>query len=261
MPSFLDPADVIEIASVLGLGDKAFLVGGQATNLWAERYAHRADELWTYGPFTSVDVDYHGHREAAEKLAKALGGRVRYPEPGDMTANSAIVELDLHGQHVVIDFIHTVLGVRRRDLKVSELRVAAKSPPGTVLVLPVMHPVACLDSRVANILSPAMGRRDAVAMRQVRAAPVIVREFISEALEDGDFREAQACLRAIFVYLRSDEFGRRAHADLPIDPLEILRHFADDVRLDERFRMFNIRGMIAEIERRRAAHRANEKPR
>ena len=247
----LDPEDVIEIASVLDLGDHAFLVGGQATNLWAERYANRATELAMFGPYTSVDVDYHGHREAAEKLAHAFNGRVRFPKFGDETPNSAIVEIEIHGREIRIDFIHTVLGVRRRDLKVSELRVPAKSPAATFLMIPVMHPVACLESRVANVLSPAMGRSDAVAIRQLRASPMIVREFISEALRDGDFREAQACLRAVYVYMRSDQFGRRVLELEMDDPLNILRYFAEDERLDARYRRYNLNGMIADIEARR----------
>lgn len=38
----------------------AFLVGGQALNLWAERYSAAAPELDSYGPYTSKDVDFFG---------------------------------------------------------------------------------------------------------------------------------------------------------------------------------------------------------
>lgn len=38
----------------------AFLVGGQALNLWAERYSAAAPELDYYGPYTSKDVDFFG---------------------------------------------------------------------------------------------------------------------------------------------------------------------------------------------------------
>lgn len=49
---------VIKLASVLSLADNAFFVGGQALNLWAERYAPSRAELISFGPFTSKDLDY-----------------------------------------------------------------------------------------------------------------------------------------------------------------------------------------------------------
>jgi hypothetical protein len=72
-PQPLARATVIKLASVLSLEDNAFIVGGQALNLWAERYAATRADLLSFGPFTSKDLDYFGHRAAAEKLAAALG--------------------------------------------------------------------------------------------------------------------------------------------------------------------------------------------
>lgn len=250
-PTYLDPEDVIAIATVLDLGDEAFIVGGQASNLWAERYATRAPELADHGPFTSVDIDYYGHRAVAEKLADALGGRVSYPKMDNATPNSAVVEVTVNDKLITIDFIHTVLGIKHGHLRKSELIVPARTPEGTVLIIPVMHPVECLISRVANVLSPGLRRRDPVAIRQVQAAPIVVREFIREALHDGDTREAHACLQRLYRYLRSNQFGRRAHLDVPVDPLEIIRQFADDPRLDARYRAHNVQSMLRDIEDRR----------
>ena len=74
----LDPGIVYDLAGILQLSDKAFIVGGQALNLWAERYSE-VPELAAYGPYTSKDIDYFGRREAARKLADALGGTLRIP--------------------------------------------------------------------------------------------------------------------------------------------------------------------------------------
>jgi len=251
-PTHLDLEDVIAVASVLGLSDDAFIVGGQASNLWAERYATRAEELWDYGPFTSKDVDYYGHRKAATKLANAFNGKVLFPNLDQSTVNSAVVEVTVNGKLIVIDFIHSVLGVKSRDLRASELVVRARLPDRTTLIIPILHPIACLKSRVANVLNPALRRTDAVALRQLQAAPIVVREYILEALEAGDFREAQTCLRALFEYLRSDEYGQRVHRDLQIDLLEIIRGFATHPRLDERFREHNVQTMLRVIEERRS---------
>lgn len=74
----LDAEIVYDLASILKLSDKAFIVGGQALNLWAERYSDLPG-LAEYGPYTSKDLDYFGHREAAEKLADALVAHSIYP--------------------------------------------------------------------------------------------------------------------------------------------------------------------------------------
>lgn len=254
MPAaYLEQEDVIAVASVLNLGDGAFIVGGQASNFWAERYAPRAPELSQYRPFTSIDIDYHGHQDVARKLAEKLKGRVEIPDIGDATPNSAVVTAEINGKQITIDFIHSVLGVQPRDLRVTELVVPARTADRDVaLTIPVMHPIACLMSRVANILSPATARRDGVAMRQVQAAPIVVREFISEALKDGDIDEAHSCLQRLYVYLRSNQYGRRAHVDVPIDVLDVIRYFADDNRLDARYRENNIQSILRRIEARRA---------
>jgi hypothetical protein len=48
---------VYRLASILTLSDGAFIVGGQALNIWAERYSAVA-ELADFGPYTSKDIDY-----------------------------------------------------------------------------------------------------------------------------------------------------------------------------------------------------------
>lgn len=52
----------------------AFLVGGQALNLWAESYSAAAPELDSYGPYTSKDVDFFG---TADRSPLRPHGRVR----------------------------------------------------------------------------------------------------------------------------------------------------------------------------------------
>lgn len=68
------PQDVAEISSHLAEDDATFLIGGQATNLWAWIYGGRHPDLSSAQPITSVDIDYFGHAKAAEALATALGG-------------------------------------------------------------------------------------------------------------------------------------------------------------------------------------------
>jgi hypothetical protein len=99
-------------------------------------------------------------------------------------------------------------------------------------VIPLMHPLHCLQSRVANVIK--LERGDDVAPRQLEASPVIVREYITEALASGDEKEATRTLQRLYQYLRSDMYGRRAHEHMRRDPAEVLNVFADDERIDER---------------------------
>jgi len=42
--------DVIAVASIIDLEDGASVAGGQAPNLWAERFSARTREFAAYGP-------------------------------------------------------------------------------------------------------------------------------------------------------------------------------------------------------------------
>ena len=225
------------------MDDGAFIVGGQALNLWAERYSH-APELALYGPYTSKDLDYFGHRDAAMKLAERLGGRVMIPSSDDATPQSAIVVAEVAGEEIRIDFLKHVKGVKVKALTESavELLVPVHTAEGPgQLALPVMHPLHCLQSRIANVVE--LGRGDDVAARQLSAAPIVVREYISEMLDEGDQDEATRTLQRLFEHLRSDIAGRVAHRHTGNDPAAIIDHFADDERLDARYRKHNIRAM------------------
>ncbi|MBB3862523.1 hypothetical protein GGQ88_003824 [Novosphingobium hassiacum] len=242
---------VIKLAAVLGLEDNAFIIGGQALNLWAERYAPQREELIAFGPFTSKDLDYFGHREAAKKLASALKGKVHYPGPDDHTPNSAVVTATIDGIDLEIDFLSNVMGVRANALERNavELIVPVNGDGVDELALPVMHPLHCLQSRVANVVN--LGRQDDVALRQLAAAPIVLEAYVDEMLAAGEVKEAKAVFQHLFQFLRSDIAGRQC-PDLPMrNPAEVLATFQRDRRIDWRFRWFNLRSMRRKLRRRK----------
>jgi hypothetical protein len=242
---------VIAIANALGDDDRAFIIGGQAFNLWAEYYARNVHDLNDFGPFASKDFDYFGERDVAEKLASILGGALIIPDRDETLFHTAIVSADMDGMRVDVDFLTHVLGVRR-GLKdgVVELAIPFKinGKDGAVSVR-IMHPLHCLQSRIANIVK--LGRVDEMSKRQAAAAPIIVREFIAQGLEEGDERGAIDTLKGLFDYLHKDIYGRTAHQHLRSDPLDVLRHFRNDTRLDHRFREHSLASMINQLEKRR----------
>lgn len=247
----LDPAVVRAITAHLSLTDKAFLVGGQALNFWAEYYS-RAPELVEYAPYTSKDIDYFGRRKAAQKLADALGGRAIFPDPDYQTPQTAIVKATFAGHDLVIDFLDFVIGVKSDSLERQAVEIVVPIRAGEEqgeLRIPVMHPLHCLQSRAANVMT--LRRTDDATMRQLGAAPIILREYVADLLADGDVQEAQATLQALFQYLRSDTHGREVHQHSRRDPLLVIEAFADDERFPELYRQHNIRSMLNELARRR----------
>ena len=211
-------------------------------------------ELSQYGPYTSKDIDYFGFRQAAEKLATAIGGSLRIPRPDDATPQSAIVEAVIDGRSIEIDFLTHVLGVKSPALEKSavELILQVRTDQGLgTLAVPIMHPLHCLQSRIANVIR--LRRRHDVALRQLEASPIVLREYISEALNDGEHREATATLERLFEYLRSDIDGKRAHKVMQRDPATILDHFAADERIDSRYREHTLANMRSQLAARRSA--------
>jgi hypothetical protein len=248
------PAEIVyDLASILKLSDEAFVVGGQALNLWAERYSH-VSQLEAYGPFTSKDIDYFGQRQAAEKLANALGGMVVTPHPDDHTPQTAIVHAMIAGNHVEIDFLWHVMGVNDAQLKrqAAQIRMKIKLLEGTAeLNVPIMHPLHCMQSRLANVVQ--LGRKTSLALNQLEASPIVLREFLLEQLTNGSSKHVTGVLQALYSYLSTDLVGRKAHKHMSNDPGLVLDVFQDDKRLDERWREKSLRSMRESLRRKRTA--------
>jgi hypothetical protein len=259
-PPAFGAAEVITITSKFEADDDAFIIGGQATNFG--RGSTRMPPQRTSSsrdPFTSKDIDYFGSQEVARHVAAALGGELLLPAKDDHTPSTAQVVTAINGKPLKIDFLGAVLGIRDRELRrgVSVLEVEGDldGRPATVLIK-VLHPVQCLKSRIISMLHPATRRTDRIARTQAEAALVIVRCFINDALDSADgWRDARDCFRTLYPYLRSDEYVKVADVELGIDVVTILRTFAHDERIDARYRVLQLKKMIANIEKRRTCRR------
>lgn len=245
----LTPEIADRVVSALENDPNAFVVGGQAINFWARRYG--IDKLLTDGgPMMSKDIDFYGGVRSAARLSGLLGGKLYRPGPDDHTPNSAVVEAKINSEQVQIDFLDHVSGVSDEEIGKRVIEVAMPSFDGSrSITITLMHPLHCLQSRVANYYRH--GRRDPVALLQVDAAPLILAEFIDEMLNANDLAEVNATLAGLFHWLRSDEFGRKAHMICRPDPLEILRRLSAEPRLDSRFRKKTLVSRVAQIESRR----------
>jgi hypothetical protein len=141
----------------------------------------------------------------------------------------------IDGRKIEIDFLTLVLGVKSPALEKSAVELILQVRTGEIegtLAVPIMHPLHCLQSRVANVVS--LG-------------------YISETLGEGEHREATATLERLFEYLRGDIDGKQAHKVMRHDPATILDHFAADPRIDIRYRENTLTNMRLQLADRRSA--------
>ena len=232
---------------------KLVLVGGQAILFWVSRFAHAPEFHDDDVPLASEDIDYVGNVRSAKKLSMIIGGELRVPKPDDHTPNTATLDTTIDGEDVHIDFLASVQGIPREIEKHAidfRLKPDSEKPD-----LRVMHPLHCLISKVAN--ATTLGRTDLHAQTQLEATPVILREYISELLDgdpDGKGREASRVLMQLGHYLETNiEGGRDAHLIMKRDPLNVLKIYETDQRLDPRFRTKQIGAAIDRISNKRVS--------
>ncbi len=119
------------------------------------------------------------------------------------------------------------------------------------LRVPIMHPLHCLQSRLANVVD--LGRRSELARRQLEASPIVLREYLSEMLDRGGHKHVTGVLSSLATYLLMHPTGKTAHREMSNDPARILDRFQDDARLDARWRELTLKRMRKKIAGRRTA--------
>lgn len=199
---------------------------------------------------------FFGVKSTAALIAKRLGGTAVFPEPGDNTPNSAIVRVEINGTLLLIDFLNSVLGVDNELMKRDALTVTMKLPAGfggNSLEFKVMHPFQCLQSRISNVIGPAMMRRDPIALAQLKAAPIVLERYLLETAQDSAQSEVCGTLKLLYGYLRADILGQKVHRETEIDPLSILVSFSANELIDQRFREHQLQTWVKEISSRRAS--------
>ncbi len=140
---------------------RAIIIGGQAVNLWAMKFAERLPELAPYRPYTSRDLDFYGGRVEAKRLLAILGGRGKLNDGTDPSPNAAVIEIVLEDRRgLVIDVLTGVFGVSSSEL----IRTAVAWIPresGIDSELSVIHPLLLLESKLACLRGLSQqGRQD-----------------------------------------------------------------------------------------------------
>ena len=211
---------VEEVWQLLGefstLAPEVVLVGGQALAFWARYYRARVpgDLL----PYVTLDVDFLGTSAQAKVFADRLPGAKLYvPTLDDHTPSSGrVVARNILGRTLEVDFLHSIAGLSESDVQRNAIDL--KDARGK-LILRVMHPLYCLESRIKNlVLLPAKRNRFGVA--QARLAVQVMRLHITRVLAE----EAAGLRKALKLVERVGEIalsepGKRCYIEYRIDVL------------------------------------------
>ena len=236
---------------------RIILVGGQAVAFWAVFF-----ELTTPPAelelFTSKDIDFEGAARSARKAGELLHGDVRIPTLDDHTPNTGVVVFkDSDGEVREADFISAPYGLDGRDVRDSAVKLNVSNADQSEVLVWVMHPERCMESRVYNVVGLRQTGR--IAMDQLRRSVVCAREFSRFLLDDQGVPQPErvrAVLRLnerIYRKCLRDRVFRQVVLDLEVDPFDAV--LVDD-RLPERFREKRFPQMVEQLGDRRRRWRA-----
>ena len=193
------------------------IVGGQAVNLWAERYRPREPRLDAFLPFTSKDLDLVGSTAAARRTAAVVGWQFVPP-----AADAFVMQGKLRHGELLVEFLRP----EGADL----------FPPGRVeapvagqtLTLRVLAPPVLLMKKVALATDvPQAGVEDEIAPRQdvrhVQMLALLFAHYLQDTVLDAAAvgatpaarRDAMQPLVALLAGIKRSGSGRRFEAAYP----------------------------------------------
>jgi hypothetical protein len=178
---------------------KSVLIGGQALNYWCE--ALNCVGLEPYKPFVSRDIDFMGSRDDAEACGKMLGVNPEYPAVGGTESREAWLEFNTSAGVCRLDFLRAPKGLTKEE--VLKARVPVKTSGDQTIW--ILHPYHCLVCRVVNVAALPDQYANEHGLNQLRAAVVMVREFVSTTAVNSGARVAQdICNRVSDFALRHE---------------------------------------------------------
>lgn len=194
------------------------LVGGQALAFWAHYYRARlpADLI----PYITLDVDFLGTSAHAQAFADRIpGARLYVPSLDDHTPSSGrVVARNILGRTLEVDFLHSMAGLSESDVRRNAIEI--EDPTGKLLVR-VMHPLYCLESRIKNlVLLPA--KRDRFGVAQAQLAVQVLRRHIARVVKgtQGIGKALKLVERVAEIAL--SEPGKRCFIEHKVDVLKAI---------------------------------------
>lgn len=246
--------DAIDVLSRLGeLASEIVLIGGQALNLWADRYCNHAALRALEGPIPSKDIDFCGTQDQVRSCADALHGRAQYQSTEALSRCIGIVRyLDAEQDERAIDFLSVPYGLEGEPLKDMSFPAIVSDRDGREVRLLVMHPLHCLMSRVANIADIEAYQTEHGA-QQLRASIACMQAFFDERLSLGETKTAAKLIEKLFVFCEKSSYAQTVFTRDRIEPFDAVP--SDHVNLPSKFKTTRYPQMQGRIARRRAASR------
>ena len=172
------------------------LVGGQAIEVWGVLL----DVPAPTGDQNSLteDTDWLGSAADAQWLANFLQGEntieLTKATLDDNTANTAVILLQRpDGRILLMDFLHSITGLGNAEINKMAVLLELPNQHGKLLSLRVLHPLHCLQSRMAN-LQIYSKKRAGNGPLQAQWALDIVRAYLRQtALHNSSDEVAKAC--------------------------------------------------------------------
>lgn len=212
MSSTIDDAlSADEVIALLALWrgvDPPLLVGGQALNILARHYHVEGMKIQF-----SRDVDFVGDSEDARQAAQIWRAEIHLPTLDDHTPNTAILTIRRANKPpLTIDFLENVAGIVF-GAEVPSLKIREGS-----VDLRVMHPLACLQSRLWNIYGP-LARRNAREIERAGLAIRVLHAYLTEILDHDKGREALKTIERLVKYAALSRVGTKAWV---LDRIDVL---------------------------------------
>lgn len=192
---------------------RLILVGGQALEVWGvvmDVLAPTGDRF----PLTA-DTDWLGDKRDAQWLCEQLGGdvEIHLAKDFDSTPSTAYVLLKRpDGRVLMMDFLRTIVGPSNEAVR--NLAVPVKT---NGITFNVLHPLLCLESRLANIaVIPA--KRSGNGVMQAKWAINIASAYLLRISSGGQVRQAnKACHR--IADIAQSKHSRYCFVNYGLDPM------------------------------------------
>jgi hypothetical protein len=243
--------DTIEVLTRLGdTASQVVLIGGQALNFWAERYAVREKSLAAEGPYASKDIDFCGTQEQLRVCARALNGRAEYQSSDARSLCIGIVHyLDSDADERELDFLSKPYGLETEPVFEMSFPATVRSADGREATIRIMHPLHCFMSRFANVADLEKYQNDQ-GLKQLRASILCLQTFLSEQLDEDNAKAVRKLNERIFRFCVDSEYPQKVFKRYGIEAFNAVPHA--DARLPEQFRKRRHAQMLAQVTSRRA---------
>lgn len=189
------------------------LVGGQAIEVWGHVF-NVPQPIGDGRPLTD-DTDWLGSREDAKWLCSLLGPDVELQlagsdEAGPSTALAYIKRPD--GRVLMMDFLRAIVGPENSEILRLAVPIEVRGAK-----LHVLHPLLCVESRLANLHSLPAKRRGNGPMQAEWALDIATAYLLHIAKTEGAREATRGAHRLKHAAL--SKAGRSCFLDFKIDPL------------------------------------------